>query len=499
MKRLIFLLLALLFSVSLAATPIGPATSPPCKSLSSTPTPSGTPAAGAGRVTLDTFVPDPGCWVRDFSWQVNSIGLVGYACTLAEVMIAAGVLIGGLKWLSSGSITPFLKALAIGMVTFSLVLSYSQKQGGAFMVAQWITDSWTTTYIASSGVGQTWLNGTVLRDAANLDQQISNYVRISSSLSQIRSDLVGASKNTDPAALNRIYTDMVEQASSDSAAYGDKFQIPLSSYSWVYFLMLGLFSVYSAIILSSGMLIILMVIVLPLLLALTTLGHLTPLKAGGIIWLSNLAMVLVLPVFLALLSGVILKTPVQSLAQALNDNVATGQQMIAQTQQAMSQCGSALYDPVCNIKETVMANVDSYVTSLGDIVVGMGRMAFVLVVCFGIGLTQVRRIPAVIAQLLGTIAGGESSGVRSTPPGLPRINLPRIAGGGSGSAGKVTKPAPAPSGGDPGNRQVSVQRVPRSPLGSGSGTPISPQMVLAKTITVGAQKALPSSDTKNRS
>jgi len=340
------------------------------------------------------------------------------------------------------------------------------------------------------------LDGTVMKSASDLDLKIADYIRISSALGQIQSDLASVADKTDPAALDQQYNDLVVNAKKDltwTDGGGSFLGGKLSNYGFTYFLMLGLFSVFSAIILSSGVMVTLLVVILPILIGLLMLGHATALRGAAILWISNILTVLLLPIFLALLTGVILKAPVQALNETLTYNVQVGQKMVDETRTALNQCGGVLY-VACNIKETLMSKISGYGQSLSDVFFGMGQVIFVLIVVFGIGLGQLRRIPAMVAQILGTMAGGESSGVRTALPGMPRMRMPEFSGGGA---------APAAQGGA---RPVTVSRVGGGGgngggpgrLGGGggggalgTGASVNPKMVLTKTITVQATRMLP--------
>jgi len=489
MRWLLSLLAVLLCSAALAGSPVlGPAAPLPCASLTDR---SANPQGGAGRITLDTFVPDPGCWLRDISGEITNRGFMKLTATLAKWMVISGIVIGLIKSIVSASASAGIRAMILGVFCFSVVTGYGNKEGPGWLLATWAMGGWQQTYIASSSLGQTMLDASVMKSARDLDLKIADYIRISSALGQIQSDMASIADKTDPAALDQQYNDLVVNAKKDltwTDGGGSFLGGKLSNYGFTYFLMLGLFSVFSAIILSSGIMVTLIVVALPILIGLLMLGHSTALRGAAVLWVSNLLTVLLLPVFLALLTGVILKAPVQALNETLTYNVQVGQKMVDETRTALNQCGGVLY-VACNIKETLMSKISGYGQSLSDVFFGMGQVIFVLIVVFGIGLGQLRRIPSMVAQILGTVAGGESSGVRTALPGIPRMRMPQFSGG-----------APAAQSGA---RPVAVSRVGGGGgaggpgrLGGGSGggalgASVSPKMVLTKTITVQATRMLP--------
>ena len=133
MKTWLLSLLALLLcSVALAGGPIGPPAPLPCASLTNR---TADPQGGAGRITLNTFVPDPGCWLRDIAGEVGGRGLMRFTAKVAEVMIVAGIILAIIKSVAGSSASAGLRAVMLGVLCFSAVHGYGARTGPAWLAA----------------------------------------------------------------------------------------------------------------------------------------------------------------------------------------------------------------------------------------------------------------------------------------------------------------------------------------------------------------------------
>lgn len=488
MRRL-FILLAVLLTVgfpgALAARTGGPTGSALCTSLvPSTPLP---PSGGGSRINLESFVPDPGCWLQDTAREVNNRNLYNFSADIAKFIVVVSILLAGLKAIPSGAYSMFLRTLAIGVVIFYAADTYDRKSGLGWIAADSMMDAWTTVYLESSRVGQAMLDQNVLKQVNELDVEFQKFVVSSMAIQGVAglNGLFGG--ETDPTMLDSAYQRMQDRLNARETN-------PLlgNGTSIAYFLLLGMFSVFAALVYSSGVLVIITIIALPIVLALSTSGSMQFLKTTGVIWLSNLITILILPIFMALLIGTMLKAPIATLKDNLSYNATLATETANQIKANLDACSGVMF-LACKFDRGLDGLMDNAMRGLESSFMGLSVGVLAVLVTFTIAMTQLRRIPSTVDRIFGTMGGGESSGVKTDFAGKPR--LPR------GHATSVTSNvkqtatvkgaasnAAAGGGRGGGGGGGSVTQMPKGPSLPPGGPAPSPRVILNNALPAPGRK-----------
>lgn len=440
------------------------------------------PAQGGSRINLETFVPDPGCWLQASIKDINDVNLFTVTAAIAKFIVVASVLWALLTSIGRGTATPFLRALALGFVAFTAANAYTTKSGVGWVAADWAMGAWQTAYVGSARVGQAMLDQRILAKTKELDEKISNYVAISMDIQAIATQKALFGTKADPNTLETAYQEMQKTVDSGSNI---KSPLPKSAYSAAYFLTLGIFSVFAILVYSSGMMVVISVLALPIVLALTTLGSRQFLQTVGVIWLSNVVTILIIPVFMAILMTTMLTSPVQSLNANLQYNIEIGTQMLTEVKQRLDSCSGVLF-VACRAVEGIGAVIDGFTQGLESAFMGVGVAIFAIIVAFSVAVSQLRRIPATVERILGGLGGGESSGVFTDFNKRPRERRQRAAA--DASTQKTPALAPPASSGP----KVTVTQLPKgNGLPGGGVTVPNPKVILAQATTRSVRGALP--------
>ncbi|GAA5533900.1 hypothetical protein [Deinococcus aluminii] len=365
------------------------------------------PADGGNRVNLETFVPDPGCWLQESAKEIYNRNLYGVTAKIGMFIVVASILIAALKSIPAASPTTFMKALALGAIIFSALLTYDRKMGGGWFVAETAMSAWTMTYTASSRVGQAILDQTVLQKTADLTLAFGRYVQSTAVIQSVATYNSVAGDETDPATLENAWRNLQGKMDARSSPFQVKGLGAIT-----YFLMLGIFSVFAALVYSSGMLVLLAVLAFPIVLALSTLGSLQLLKTTGVIWLSNVVIILVLPIFMAILLSTTLSSPINTLQDNVTYNAQLASEAAAQVKAKIDAC-PRVFTVVCRLDTGLKSMVATVQDTLETAFMGVLVGGFAVVVAFTIAMTQLRRIPAAIERIFGGMGGGESSGAHT--------------------------------------------------------------------------------------
>lgn len=365
------------------------------------------PADGGNRINLETFVPDPGCWLQESAKEIYNRNLYGVTAKIGMFIVVASVLIAALKSIPAASPTTFMKALALGAIIFSALLTYDRKMGGGWFVAETAMSAWTSAYTASSRVGQAMLDQTVLQQTADLTQAFGKYVQSTAVIQSVATYNSVAGDETDPTTLENAWRNLQGKMDARSSPFQVKGLGAIT-----YFLMLGIFSVFAALVYSSGMLVLLAVLAFPIVLALSTLGSLQLLKTTGVIWLSNVIIILVLPIFMAILLTTTLSSPIHTLQDNVAYNAQLASEAAAQVKAKIDAC-PRVFTVVCRLDTGLKSMVATVQDTLETAFMGVLVGGFAVVVAFAIAMTQLRRIPAAIERIFGGMGGGESSGAHT--------------------------------------------------------------------------------------
>lgn len=439
--------------------------------------------AGASRVNLESFVPDPICWLRDTSKTIQGAGLYKMTNKLALALIFLSASLALLNSLTSQNRSRLFMHLLICGMCFGAIKDYGGG-GLAWQAYNLLRAGWSSTYGASSAVGQNMLNANFLKDANLLASKTMEYLAINSEMRLQRTLQAGRTLNPmeNPDSLQATY-DVVSEEKRKQFAESQSF-LGGSLASVGYYLTIGLFSVFGIIIYSSGFLILIIGIMLPIGVAITSFGRSNLMAGMGVLGLGSIATIAVLPIVVGLVTKTMLTSPIQTLSSSLNFTIDQGRTEITTLSASVDRCG---WDVVCQGKTAAESAVMNALGIGGDMIIGLGLGFFAVLAAFAVAMTQLRRVPALVMQVIGAGGGGESTG--AWQKGKDNFSLPST-GGGKGGGG------PSSSGG--GGGAVVMQEGKGQALAAAASQVHPAAAVTVKAIQVtnkgsGGGGALPSS------
>ena len=163
----------------------------------------------------------------------------------------------------------------------------------------------------------------------------------------------------------------------------------------------------------------------PIFVAVTAIGMGSAAWSAFLIALGNILTVAIMPAMMNIMVGTMLKAPVNSMRQSTAYAAASAKAQLSRSRENWDRCKEAL---TLNPDGEIGGCVKTLTTAAGslnpgrnflmmswDTFMGIGLAVVALIISFSIMMLQLRRIPAVIMQIVGSAGGGESSGVGNNP------------------------------------------------------------------------------------
>lgn len=379
-----------------------------CATLTNT---TANPAAGGNRVNLETFVPDPICWLTETQAQANKAELYAWAKNIAIGLI---VLAGGLAAFSmpanpAGAWTKLVIAgLCMGMVT----------GGGATTITTMLNEGWNSAYSGGATIGQSMLNANTLQDARDLGSKFEQYLKSTAHLKVVekamKTTALLSNSNTD--SLTQAYNVIVEKSDLNGSTEGSN---PIwGGFAGItYFLILGLFTVFAIMIYSSGFLILVIGILMPIIIATCAFGNFTPLLGVGKLGLGAILSVALLPIVVGLTTGTMLRSPMQTLSASMDASIELTEKRIVDYKTVVDGCKRMSMGDCFDAVQQYGTFQTDVGGAIQDAIIGLGLGVFAVLAAFAVAMTQLRRVPALIFQVLGAAGGGGESSGAYIPPG----------------------------------------------------------------------------------
>lgn len=439
-------------------------------------------ATGASRVNLESFVPDPICWLRDTSKTIQGAGLYKMTNKLALALIFLSASLALLNSLTSNNRSRLFMHLLMCGLCFGAIKDYGGG-GLAWQGYNLLRTGWSAAYSGSSTIGQNMLNTSFLKDTNLLASKTLEYLAVNSEMRLQRTLQAGRTLNPmeSPESLQATY-DAVSEEKKRQFSESQSF-LGGSVASVGYYLTIGLFSVFGIIIYSSGFLVLAIGIMLPIGVAITSFGRSNLMAGMGVLGLGSIATIAVLPIVVGLVTKTMLTSPIQTLSSSLNFTIDQGRSEITTLSAAVDRCG---WDVVCQSKTAATSAVFNAFGIGGDMIIGLGLAFFAVMAAFAVAMTQLRRVPALIMQVIGAGGGGESTG--AWQKGKDNFSLPST-GGGKGGGG-------SPSSGSGGGGALITQEGKGQALAAAASQVHPAAAVTVRAIQVtnkGSGGALPSS------
>ena len=463
------MLLALTLIPALAATPIGGAAPLACG------TSTATPSTGTTSFDMLTFAPDAQCW---FNNTVNTLvnarvfhamdvlaGVVTVILFITTVLIPV---ITDPKSRGSKIIVSGITFVIFGSITSQAALSRPNDPIN-YLRGQML-NAWTAVYVPSANAGSNLVSG-----ATGTGSVSQNLMNIANESAQLQYDSDAFTRLKDQIIAQKTSGQLGGDYGSVSASVAQlihddqsRFQPQANAGTATnigYFLLMGVFAVFAAIVFSTGFGIIIVALMLPFAFAFAAAGNFGPFKTVLVTVLAGLASTVIVPFAVSVVIDIAFGTPTASMARILAANRVIIEHNITLFANSYQGCG--ITDIGCHTENVVM-DMSATWEGVRASWVGMIELLITVVVSLGIGMSQLRRVPALVAGALGASAGGESSGTGANPFGVIAETLgvaalaKGLAGRAARGASKKDKPeqkedpkenpgGPAEAGGGPGD------------------------------------------------
>ena len=453
---------------------------------------------GSSSFDMLTFAPDAQCWFNNTVSTLANAGVFhaadGLALAVMMVLFVTTVLIPFVTDPKSRGAKMILSAITF-VVFGSITMSAARNEPGNAIdvIRGYMFQGWTDIYIPSANMGSRLISGDdstgsvsanlqgIASKLAQLNYDSTIYDRKSRQIMDIavaaRSS--GASAAATAAEVNQLVTD-------DQNNY-NRNQSTATPGSWTnigFFLLLGVFAVFAAIVYSTGFGVIIASLMLGIAFAFAAAGNFSGLKTVLNTTLAAFISTLVVPFTVSVVVAIAFGQPTAALNRTLtSDTVAIHakmQQFETQYQNNYQDCGTI--DVTCNASN-MLTGIGTSITasweSLRTAFVGMLTILVGMIVSLGIGLSQLRRVPALIGSMLGVSGGGESSGTGANPLGtiaeaigvaaaVKSLGKKAVQTGARG--GKTTEKSDKPGSGNDGTQEASAgAESGGGPSGGGSG------------------------------
>lgn len=469
--RLLLGFLALTVIPALAATPAGPV---PLACGAST----ATPSTGTTSFDMLTFAPDAQCW---FNNTVNTLvnakvfhamdvlaGVVTVILFMTTVLIPV---ITDPKSRGSKMIMSGLTFIIFGSITSQAALSRPNDPIN-YLRGQML-NAWTAVYVPSANAGSALVSGatgtgSVSQNLMNIANESAQLQYDSDAFTRLKDQIIAQKTSGQLGGDYGAVSASVAQLIHDDQS---RFQPQANAGTATnigYFLLMGVFAVFAAIVFSTGFGIIIVALMLPFAFAFAAAGNFGPFKTVLVTVLAGLASTVIVPFAVSVVIDIAFGTPTASMARTLAANRVIIEHNITLFANSYQGCG--ITDIGCHTENVVM-DLSATWEGVRASWVGMIELLVTVVVSLGIGMSQLRRVPALVAGVLGASAGGESSGTGANPFGViaETLGVAALAKGLAGRAargsGKKDKPEPK----DDPTGPSEAGEGPGGPGSSGSG------------------------------
>ncbi|GGR09726.1 hypothetical protein [Deinococcus ruber] len=370
------------------------------------------------------FVPDAQCWFNNTVTEFAEHGVFHAVDTLSAavmfLLFLTQVVIPFFtdpKSRGTRMILHGVTFLVFGSITSQAALN--KPDNALDYIRGYMFTAWTQVYVASADAGNALVNGSsgpssVVANLTNIATSIAQLQYDSSRYDRLKTQLMAAKINATSGGSASNLTDQVNQLiAQDKAAY----KPDTSGGAWTnvgYFALLGVFAVFAAIVYATGLGVLVAALLLSIAFAFAAAGNFSALKTTLNTTLAALISTVILPFAVGITIDIAFGQPTASMSRNLAANNITLEADIQQFTQQYQACN--WYEAACNVSNfendfaATWEGVRSSWIGIFQIILGM-------MVTLGIGLSQLRRIPAMVSSMFGVSGGGESSGTGANPLG----------------------------------------------------------------------------------
>ncbi|ADY27618.1 hypothetical protein Deipr_2501 (plasmid) [Deinococcus proteolyticus MRP] len=381
------------------------------------------PSAAEQRINLESFVPDPGCWIYNTLTQLEEYGVPGFAESVGKGLLFAGAAFAMIRALSTNSWNQTFLSLLYSGIAFTMINGYGAHSGPGYTIAKTFLDGWQSLYVASASMANEQINTTVIDGTKAISAAMWEYTASVAEIQANQQIMEVMGNFEDPAALENIVDYANERALN--RIDGNNIAGDLTPASWAFVLLLGIYGIFAAIVFSSGLMMTLLVMLFPLFVAITALGQKRAAWNAFSLAVGQLLVIMITPAMMNIMLATTMKAPLASMQQSLEVSANQAKNQVMASRQNWEECKtlfagaqdvafSGCFDTALNgVKKLQMFEFIG--STLYDSVMGIVLGVIAIVISFSILILQIRRVPAVVMQVMGAMGGGESSGVGSNP------------------------------------------------------------------------------------
>lgn len=411
-------------------------------------------------LTLTTFIPDAGCWYESTITLMADAGAFEMTASFAKYLLVILYGIYGVTaLLDKKSRAQWVRMTIATIAVGSLLMTPNNRQDLTSYIRVTMLNSWAELYEVSAGYAQG-----LLSSDRNEEGSLGNYVRSlmeqmatmeynSAVFERVRGDINSKLESRDLGGnADEIKSNVLAILNEDQARSRPQFDT-MSLWTTIgSFMVMGLFTVFAALIYSTAINLIITALMLPIQLAFVGVLQWGYFTKGLIGFAASLITTVMVSVFAVAVMQIAIGAPASAMTQHISDTNRVMEQSIVRYAQQWENCN---LNVGCQVQNFAL-DLGVQAQSVRGMVVTLGLTLLMVIVSSGIAMNQLRRIPAAISGAIGISGGGESSGTGSNPLGtlataagvtalsnkLKSNMANRMAGGASG------KPAAKAAGSD---------------------------------------------------
>ena len=448
---------------------------------------------GSSSFDMLTFAPDAQCWFNQTVEVLATSGVFhavdGLAAAVMTILFVTTVIIPFVTDPKSRGARMIISAITY-VVFGSITISAARNEPGNAIdtIREYMFKGWTSIYIPSANMGSSLINahtgsGSVTANLQGIANQVAKLDYDATIYQRRQYDLMIISTNATRGVTSSTQSQVDALIKDDQSKYKAPTGDPGMWTNIGFFLLLGVFAVFAAIVYSTGFGVIIASLLLSIAFAFAAAGNFSVLKTTLNTTLAAFLSTLVVPFTVSVVIAIAFGTPTASMLRNLTADttaVHTSLQTFTSTYQncALPQNWTNI---TCSI-DNVGANISATWEMLRTEMVGLLTIVIGMIVSLGIGLSQLRRVPALIGSMLGVSGGGESSGTGANPLGTIAEALGVVAAGralGRNMVGKGVK-------GGKTEKSDSDDKSPPSPPPDSGTSPAGPGSSSASVPTATA-------------
>ncbi len=381
------------------------------------------PAAALDVTALDMrmFIPNAPCMVAQTTRTLGEWGLWTLMPSLGMTLAFSLFLLKLIDSLRTGTPEKALGPFITAVVVTTVFLSPAHQGRGIVPEFQaFAMEATMDAYAGAASLANRNLAqgpDSVASRTERLGEQIALLVARAQDASAVRDQMKLVQANrvpgmslNDPDLVQKLYAQ--EVAADNAAAKG-----MWGNHNWVfnigYLLIFGMFALFAGIIWAVTLALQLNLLLLPLGLALLTVGNFKPVQYGVMTSFVTVFIVMLLPVVVALVAYLTLGIPaslIQPTITSLNTTVSGA--LLDYQNMLNGGCG---LDQFCKLDATITGRITTSIATFGEQMQTILLAGAGLIIGLSMAAANIRRIPAVIMGFFGLSGGGESSGVETRP------------------------------------------------------------------------------------